>query len=88
MGEKPEDLMRLFELEQAKKRAFAEMTHEENQMFLMRVMLGLAPYHDVLESVRILYDEGREAFEKVRGEPSKWAAEWRPASYRKAMADA
>lgn len=34
---------------------------------LMRVHLGLSPIHSLLEAVRVLHDEGRDAFEKMRG---------------------
>ena len=50
----------------------------ENREFLMRVHLGLNPIHDLLECVRILHDEGREAFEKARGPRCEWAHQWKP----------
>ena len=48
------------------------------QMLLIRVTLGLNPIHDVLTAVRVLHDEGREAFEKLRGERCDFAHEWKP----------
>lgn len=50
----------------------------QGQLLLIRVILGLNPAHDPVECVRVLYEEGREAFEKLRGEPCAHAAEWRP----------
>lgn len=56
----------------------SEMTRTENQMLLIRVLLGLDPAHDPVEAVRILHDKGREEFERVRGQGCYYAAEWRP----------
>jgi hypothetical protein len=55
-----------------------EMSRSESQMLLIRVVLGLNPIHDPVEAVRILYEKGREEFEKVRGQGCYYAAEWRP----------
>jgi hypothetical protein len=49
----------------------------EAQMHLIRVTLGLNPIHDVLTAVRVLHDEGREAFEKLRGPRCEHAHEWK-----------
>jgi hypothetical protein len=54
----------------------------ESEILLIRVMLGLNPVHDVVECIRILFEQGREAFERVRGEPCEYAAEWRPPQSR------
>lgn len=56
------------------------MTKEENQLFLIRVTLGLNPAHDPVECVRILYENGREKFDKVRGDRCDWAHEWKPST--------
>lgn len=48
-----------------------------NQMFLIRVTLGLNPIHDPVEAVRVLLEDGREAFEKLRGEPCAHAHQWK-----------
>jgi hypothetical protein len=45
---------------------------------LIRVHLGLDPAHDLLHVVRVLHDEGREAFEKMRGPRCEHAHEWKP----------
>jgi hypothetical protein len=37
------------------------------QLLLIRVVLGLSPIHDPVEAVRVLYEQGREAFEQLRG---------------------
>ena len=54
------------------------MNKTENQMFLIRVTLGLNPIHDPIEAIRVLYEDGREAFEKLRGEKCDHAHEWKP----------
>jgi hypothetical protein len=46
------------------------------QLTLIRVVLGLSPIHDPVEAVRVLHDEGREAFEKLRGARCDHAHEW------------
>lgn len=51
------------------------------QMWRIRMLLGLNPVHDPSELVRVLYEEGREAFEKLRGEPCAHAHEWKPRLY-------
>lgn len=45
---------------------------------LMRVHLGLNPCHSLINAVRVLHDEGREAFEKMRGPRCEHAHEWKP----------
>lgn len=45
---------------------------------LMRVHLGLSPIHDLTTMVRVLHDDGREAFEKLRGARCEHAHEWKP----------
>lgn len=42
---------------------------------LIRVLLGLNPCHDTVESIRVLFEEGREAFEKMRGPACDWAVD-------------
>jgi len=49
-----------------------------NQLMLIRMALGLSPIHDPVTAVRVLYEEGKEAFEKMRGEKCEYAHEWRP----------
>lgn len=48
------------------------------QHLLMHIHLGLNPAHDLLTCVRVLHDEGREAFEKLRGPRCDFAHEWKP----------
>lgn len=48
------------------------------KLLLIHVTLGLNPCHDAVECVRILFEEGREAFEKVRGPACDYAAQWSP----------
>ena len=48
------------------------------QLFLIRILLRLSPIHDPVQAVRVLHDEGKEAFEKLRGEPCSYASEWKP----------
>ncbi|MCL4743794.1 MAG: helix-turn-helix domain-containing protein [Burkholderiaceae bacterium] len=52
-------------MEQAEERK----TLRTNECALERIqaILGLSPLHDVVESVRLLYEHGREAFEAQRG---------------------
>lgn len=63
-------------------RAMVDVTDQyerlKAQMLLIRVTLGLSPYHDVLTAVQVLHAEGREAFEKMRGPKSDDAASWVP----------
>lgn len=40
---------------------------------LIRVILGINPCHDTVESIRVLYEDGREAFEKMRGPACDYA---------------
>jgi len=54
------------------------MSGVENQMHLIRIILGLKPSHNPIEAVRLLYEEGREAFERERGDPCPFAHEWHP----------
>lgn len=49
-----------------------------NELLLIRVVLGLSPAHDPVTAVRVLYEEGREAFEKLRGERCEYAHQWKP----------
>lgn len=49
----------------------------ESQMLLIRLILGLNPIHDVVEAVRVLHDEGPEAFAKLRGERCEYASQWK-----------
>lgn len=56
------------------------MTREESQLLLIRVTLHLNPIHDPVEAVRVLYEEGRDAFERLRGEPCEYAAQWKPSA--------
>lgn len=48
------------------------------QLMLIRVTLGLNPIHDPVEAIRVLFEEGREAFEKLRGPACEHAHEWGP----------
>lgn len=50
----------------------------EAQTLLMRIELGLSPIHDLRLAVSVLFNEGREAFEKLRGPPCPHAHEWKP----------
>lgn len=50
----------------------------KNQLLVIRVELGLEPFHDVVAAVRVLHNEGREEFEKMRGEHSNRAVHWQP----------
>ena len=52
------------------------------QLLLIRVTLGLSPVHDPVTAVRVLYEEGKEAFEALRGEPCQHAASWKPSYNR------
>jgi hypothetical protein len=45
------------------------MDKHEAQIVLIREILGLSAIHDPVECVRILYEQGRESFEKARGLP-------------------
>jgi hypothetical protein len=55
-----------------------ELTKTENQMLLIRIILGLQPGHDPVECVRVLFSDGREAFENLRGPVCEFAHEWAP----------
>jgi hypothetical protein len=58
-----------------------EFSHQEKrdaEELLMRIHLGLNPAHNLLNAVRVLHDEGREAFEAMRGARCAWAHEWKP----------
>ncbi len=59
-----------------------EMSTRERAMFtellLVRVKLGLSPLHSTVEAVRVLHDEGREAFEAMRGPACSHSSEWFP----------
>lgn len=48
------------------------------EMLLLRIHLGLNPLHSVLHAVRVLHDEGRAAFEEMRGPRCAYAHEWKP----------
>lgn len=56
----------------------AQYERMKAEMMLMRVCLGLEPIHDLLRCVQILHDEGREAFEKVRGPKCEHSHLWQP----------
>ena len=65
----------------AKRGPFGQLTATEKmeaQLRLIRVILGLNPIHDPVECVRVLLDEGRGAFEALRGLPCQHAHEWKP----------
>lgn len=53
-------------------------SRRDAEELLIRVHLGLSPIHSVLEAVRVLHDDGREAFEKMRGPRCEHAHEWKP----------
>lgn len=40
-----------------------------SQMLLIKATLRLHPLHDPVEAIRVLLTDGREAFERLRGEP-------------------
>jgi hypothetical protein len=48
------------------------------ELMLMRVELGLDPCHDLLTCVRTLHNDGRDAFEKLRGPKCDYAHHWQP----------
>lgn len=48
------------------------------QLLLIRVVLGLNPIHDPVEAIRVLYEDGREAFEKLRGPACAHSHQWKP----------
>lgn len=48
------------------------------QLLLIRVVLGLSPIHDPVKCVQVLFEDGREAFEKLRGPKAESAADWTP----------
>lgn len=48
------------------------------QLLLIRVTLGLDPVHDPVVCVWELYENGREAMEKMRGPKSERSASWTP----------
>ena len=48
------------------------------QLTLIRSILGLSPLHDPVEAVRVLYTDGRDAMEKLRGPFRTDAALWKP----------
>ena len=50
--------------------------HMRAQLTLIRVVLGLSPIHDPVEAVRVLYEQGRPAFEATRGPFRDDAADW------------
>ena len=54
------------------------MNRTENQMLLIRITLGLSPIHDPVIAVRTLFQEGRAAFEKLRGPECEHAYQWKP----------
>jgi hypothetical protein len=56
----------------------AEYERMRAQLLLIRVVLGLNPGHDVVYAVRELHDNGRAAFEDVRGPRCDYAAQWKP----------
>lgn len=48
------------------------------ELVLIRTVLGLSPVHDVVAAVRVLHDEGRAAFEELRGPRRDDAMMWKP----------
>lgn len=68
--------------------AFDPEEHRNAEELLMRVCLGLNPAHSLLEAVRVLHDDGREAFEKLRGPRCEFAHQWKPRSRFTSTADA
>lgn len=48
------------------------------QLLLIRVTLGLSPADDPVAAVNVLFNEGRDAFEKLRGQGCDYAAQWTP----------
>lgn len=43
-----------------------KVTPEEADIICIRALLQLGPLHDTAAAVRVLYEQGREAFEKMR----------------------
>jgi len=56
----------------------AEYERMRLEMMLMRVCLGLGPAHDLRFAVQVLYDQGREAMENMRGPKSEHSHLWQP----------
>ncbi len=55
-----------------------EYDRMRNTLMLVRMILGLNPAHDVRLAVQELHDNGREAFEKLRGPRCDHAHTWEP----------
>lgn len=49
-----------------------------SQLLLIRETLGLNPIHDVVSAVRMLHDNGRDAFMNARGPKCEYSYEWQP----------
>lgn len=56
----------------------ARLDRRNAQELCMRIHLGLNPAQDIFECLRVLHDEGREAFEALRGQRCEYAHEWKP----------
>lgn len=56
----------------------AEYERMRCELLLMRVELGLGPIHDLRSCVSVLLNEGREAFEKIRGPKREDSHLWQP----------
>lgn len=52
-------------------------TESQARLFLISQHLGLGRIHDPLACVRVLYDQGREAMEELRGPPRDEVWDWR-----------
>jgi hypothetical protein len=44
------------------------MTKAEAEVEMIRAILGLHVLHDTVEAVRVLHDQGKPQFERLRGE--------------------
>lgn len=56
----------------------AEYEKMRAELLLIRALLGLNPIHDPVVCVRELFENGREAFEKLRGPVCDYAWQWSP----------
>lgn len=64
--------------ERAMKDVTIEYERMRAELMLIRVQLGLNPIHDLRYMIDKLYTQGREAFEKARGDPCEFAHAWCP----------
>lgn len=50
------------------------------ELLLIRCILHLSPVHSPVEAVRVLYEDGKEALEALRGPKCDHAGSWVPRS--------